>query len=115
MRCLLLGLFSVAILPASVRASDDWVAVTDKAIAFLKASQNADGSWGTAPRNRGVTGIVITGMLQTGKVTPDDPSVAKALKFIESLINPKAGHIAGQDARSEEHTSELQSLRHLVC
>ena len=80
------------------RAADEWDQITDKAIAYLKSSQNADGSWGAPPRNRGVTGIVVTGMLETGKVTPDDPAVAKALKFIESLINPKAGHIAGTDA-----------------
>lgn len=82
----------------SARAADDWDTVTDKAIAYVKSSQNADGSWGTAPRNRGVTGIVVTGMLQTGKVTPDDPTVAKALKFIEGLVNVKAGHIAGPEA-----------------
>src|SRR4051812_25496577 len=71
----------------SARAADDWDAVVDKAIAYLKNTQNADGSWGAPPRNRGVTGIVVTGLLQTGKATPDDPMVAKALKYIESLID----------------------------
>ena len=98
MRQFLFGLFAVLVAAGSARAADDWDTVVDKAIGFLKASQNADGSWGTAPRNRGVTGIVVTGLLQTGKVTPDDPVVAKGLKFIESLINPKAGHIAGPEA-----------------
>src|SRR5205814_4484864 len=28
---------------------------------------------------------------------------------------PAGGDVALSDARSEEHTSELQSLRHLVC
>ena len=42
----------------------------------------------------GVTGIVVTGMLQTGKVTPGRPGGCQGSKFIESLINPKAGHIA---------------------
>lgn len=79
-------------------AADDWDKVTDQAVAYLKTSQNADGSWGAAPRNRGVTGIIVTGLLQTGKVTPDDAMVAKALKFIESLVNEKAGHIAGPEA-----------------
>jgi squalene-hopene/tetraprenyl-beta-curcumene cyclase len=76
----------------------EWNKVVDKAIDFLKAQQNPDGSWGQAPRNRGVTGIVVTGVLQTGKAGPDDAPVAKGLKFIESLVNPKAGHIAGNDA-----------------
>src|SRR5262245_345092 len=30
-------------------------------------------------------------------------------------IRQLGGHVAGMQARSEEHTSELQSLRHLVC
>ena len=76
----------------------EWNQVVDKAIEYLKSTQNADGSWGAVPRNRGVTGIVVTGLLQTGRVGPDDAPVAKGLKFIESLVNPKAGHIAGNDA-----------------
>jgi squalene-hopene/tetraprenyl-beta-curcumene cyclase len=38
-------------------------------------------------------------MLKTGKVTAKDPNIEKALKYIESLINTKAGHIAGKDPR----------------
>ncbi|HEX3152253.1 MAG TPA: prenyltransferase/squalene oxidase repeat-containing protein [Gemmataceae bacterium] len=98
MRRFCLTLLALVIVVGSSRAADDWDTVVDKAIAFLKTSQNADGSWGAPPRNRGVTGVIVTGMLQTGKVTPDDPMVAKALKFIESLIDTKAGHIAGKDA-----------------
>jgi squalene-hopene/tetraprenyl-beta-curcumene cyclase len=78
---------------------DEWNRVVDKAIAYAKSTQNLDGSWGQEPRSRGVTGVVVTGLLQSGRVTPDDPSVAKALKYIESLVNPKAHHIAGVDAR----------------
>src|SRR5262249_15629391 len=63
------------------------------------STQNPDGSWGQEPRSRGVTGVVVTGLLQSGRVTPDDPAVAKALKYIESLVNPKAHHIAGADAQ----------------
>ncbi len=79
---------------------DDWKKVTDKALDFLKGSQNPDGSWGPfqAFRNRGVTGVVVTGLLESGKVTPDEEPAAKGLKFIESLVNAKAGHIAGNDA-----------------
>jgi squalene-hopene/tetraprenyl-beta-curcumene cyclase len=78
----------------------DWKKVTDKALDFLKGTQNTDGSWGPSQafRNRGITGVVVTGLLESGKVTPDDEPVAKGLKFIESLVNAKAGHIAGADA-----------------
>jgi squalene-hopene/tetraprenyl-beta-curcumene cyclase len=78
---------------------DEWNRVVDKAIAYVKSTQNPDGSWGQEPRSRGVTGVVVTGLLQSDRVTPDDPSVAKALKYIESLVNPKAHHIAGADAQ----------------
>jgi squalene-hopene/tetraprenyl-beta-curcumene cyclase len=90
-------------LPASRAAAgpspDEWNRVVDKAIAYVKSTQNPDGSWGQEPRSRGVTGVVVTGLLQSGRVTPDDPSVAKALKYIESLVNPKAHHVAGADAQ----------------
>ena len=98
MRPSIIASIAVVLLSAPSRGADEWDTVIDKAIDHLKASQNADGSWGAAPRNRGVTGVIVTALLQTGKVTPDDPTVAKGLKFIESLINAKAGHIAGADA-----------------
>jgi squalene-hopene/tetraprenyl-beta-curcumene cyclase len=103
MRRLCLTLFALVLAAGSSRAADDWDAMVDRAIAHLKKSQNADGSWGSPPRNRGVTGVVITGLLQSGKVTPDDPMVARGLKFIESLVNSRAGHIAGQDAVVQLH------------
>ncbi len=76
----------------------EWNKVVDKSIEFLKGSQNANGSWGQEPRSRGVTGVVVTGLLQTGKVSADDAPAAKALAYIESLVNPKGGHIAGPEA-----------------
>jgi len=48
-----------------------------------------------------VTGIVLTGLLKTGRVTADDEVAARALKYIESLVNEKAGHIAGKDPRPQ--------------
>jgi squalene-hopene/tetraprenyl-beta-curcumene cyclase len=83
---------------------DEWNTVVDKAIEFLKSTQNSDGSWGPdSPQKRGVTGIVVTGLLKTGKLTADDPAVAKGLKYIESLVNVKDGHIAGADAKVNLH------------
>src|SRR5262249_44883606 len=57
-----------------------------------------DGSW-SGDKNIGVTGVALTGLLQSGKVGLKDPAVGKGLKYIETLINPKAGHIAGKDPR----------------
>jgi squalene-hopene/tetraprenyl-beta-curcumene cyclase len=78
--------------------AEEWNKVVDKGVAYLKKNQSRDGSW-SGDKNPGVTGIVLTGMLQTGAVTADDPSAKQALKYIESLINVKAGHIAGQDPK----------------
>jgi squalene-hopene/tetraprenyl-beta-curcumene cyclase len=73
----------------------DWDRVASKAIMYLTDHQGESGSW-SEDKSPGVTGIVLTGMLHTGKVTAQDPVAEKALKFIESLVNRKAGHIAGK-------------------
>ncbi len=75
-----------------------WNAVVDRAVTFLKSSQDANGGWST-DKSPGVTGVALTGLLRTGKVTPNDPVAARALKYIEGLVNPKAKHIAGKDPR----------------
>ncbi|HYT92479.1 MAG TPA: prenyltransferase/squalene oxidase repeat-containing protein [Gemmataceae bacterium] len=75
-----------------------WEAVVGKAIEFLKTTQEKDGGWSTN-KNPGVAGIVLTGLLRTGKVTPKEPMAERALKYIESLVNPKAKHIAGNDPK----------------
>jgi squalene-hopene/tetraprenyl-beta-curcumene cyclase len=76
----------------------EWDRVTDRAIGYLKDAQGSDGGWSES-RSPGITGIVLTGMLRTGKVSPKDPVAERALKYIEGLINPKAGHIAGKDPK----------------
>src|SRR5262249_43913115 len=94
----------IALLPGSAPAQpkdngDAWKTAVDKATAYLKKTQNEDGSWGTAQNNTGVTGIVVTGLLRCG-MKPDDEPAAKGVKFIEGLVNEKAGHIAGKDANA---------------
>jgi squalene-hopene/tetraprenyl-beta-curcumene cyclase len=70
----------------------------EQAVAFLKSTQAPDGSWGgqAAP---GMTGLVTAALIKGGGLTPEDPAVAKALKYIESLIDAKEGHIAGAQAK----------------
>jgi len=75
----------------------EWQAVVDKAAAYLKANQDENGGWATK-KSPGITGLVVTGLFQSGKPA-DDAMTAKGLKYIESLINEKAGHIAGTDPR----------------
>ena len=91
----------VALLPtqAPAQPANDRQAAIDKAVAFLTKSQNENGSWSAEPQNRGTTGIVLTGLLQCG-VKADAAPAAKAVSFIESLVNKKSGHIAGDDAKA---------------
>jgi squalene-hopene/tetraprenyl-beta-curcumene cyclase len=91
---------TAAIAVAADPASSPWQSTVDKAVTYLKSHQDPAGSW-SKDRSPGVTGIVLTGMLRTGRVTPDDEVAAKALGYIESLINEKAGHIAGQDPKPQ--------------
>ncbi len=86
-----------------------WDQTVDKAIAYLKAHQADDGSW-SGKQNIGVTGIVLTGMLETGKVGPKDPAVEKGLKYVESLINPKEGAIAGNDPHLKNYVTCVNVL-----
>jgi squalene-hopene/tetraprenyl-beta-curcumene cyclase len=75
-----------------------WEQTVDKALAFLKQAQDEQGSW-SGKKSPGITGVVLTGALESGRLAPDDPMTTRALKYIESLINPKAKHIAGLDAK----------------
>ncbi len=52
--------------------------------------QAEDGSF-SASLGPGVTGVVLAGALQSGRVTPNEPWVAKGLKYLESFIKPDGG------------------------
>jgi squalene-hopene/tetraprenyl-beta-curcumene cyclase len=82
--------------PRNESALKQWNQVVDKAVDCLRSRQAADGSW-SGDKLPGITGVVVTGLLATGKVGPNDPMVERALKYIESLVNEKAGHIAGKN------------------
>jgi squalene-hopene/tetraprenyl-beta-curcumene cyclase len=98
-----LALLFVAVLavlpsPAAEPAPKEWDRVVDKAVAYLKEHQGTDGAW-SEDKSPGVTGIAMTGMLECGKITAKDPTGERGLKYIESLINRKEGHIAGKDPK----------------
>jgi len=81
--------------------------VVDAAIDYLKKAQAEDGTWSKAA-HPGITGVVLTGLFATGNVTADDPMAAKALKYIESLVDAKEGHIA--NAEKGFHKNYLTSV-----
>ncbi len=95
---LVAGLQAIPTRAADKPADKTWDTMVSRAIAYLKTTQEQDGGWSTK-KSPGVTGVVLTGLLRTGKVTPHDPIAEHALKYIESLVNAKAGHIAGKDPR----------------
>ena len=61
-----------------------------KAVAFLKPRQGRDGSW-SGDREPGITALVVTAMLRSGRITPDDPAIGKGLAFLEQYVGPKGG------------------------
>jgi len=64
--------------------------MVDRAIRFLQTKGQApDGSY-AAPTGPGVTAVVTTGILRHGR-SPDDPLVAKSLKYLEGFVHPDGG------------------------
>jgi squalene-hopene/tetraprenyl-beta-curcumene cyclase len=86
-----------ATVPSSAPTPADWQRVVTQGVDFLRKSQDPNGGWSTA-KNIGVTGVVVTGLLQCG-VTPSEAPAARGLEYIERLVNPQEGHIAGDGPR----------------
>src|SRR5262245_27533950 len=63
--------------------------------------------------SRGGEAVILLGVLDRVRASVDDPAVPSQLRADGFWL----GRVATRQgpARSEEHTSELQSLRHLVC
>ncbi|MFO0865367.1 MAG: prenyltransferase/squalene oxidase repeat-containing protein [Gemmataceae bacterium] len=90
--CLALLGVAFAALPAHTQEIDakERQEVIAKAIAFLKSSQGADGSFSPKIAGPGVTSLVVAGLLKNG-VSPKEPVVEKGLKFIESQVQKDGG------------------------
>ena len=71
----------------------------DRAIQFLKSKQAADGSF-SGRSGPGVTAVVTTGLMRVG-LGPDDPMVAKALKYLQSFVQPDGGIYKPKDRHSK--------------
>jgi squalene-hopene/tetraprenyl-beta-curcumene cyclase len=74
-----------------------------KAVQFLEVTQAADGSW-TNPSAVGITGLVTTSLLMTGKPV-DDAMVKKGLDFI----------VAQQQANGGIHTATSRHQNYETC
>jgi squalene-hopene/tetraprenyl-beta-curcumene cyclase len=64
----------------------------DKAIAFYRTQQGPEG--GLAPKaafEMGITALAVSSMLETKRITPNDPMIAKAMAFLEKHVQPDGG------------------------
>ncbi len=61
-----------------------------KAVNFLKPRQDDKGGWSTA-REPGITALVVTALLRSKRVTPAEPTVTKALGYLEQFLSPNGG------------------------
>lgn len=61
----------------------------NRAVDYLRQAQADDGSW-SASSGPGVTAIVTAALLRHGR-TPDDPMLARALKYLEKFLHPDGG------------------------
>jgi squalene-hopene/tetraprenyl-beta-curcumene cyclase len=87
------GLVGIVTQPASSRADETGSAteMVTKAIDFLRPRQGKDGSWSGDRKEPGITAIVVTAMLRSKRVTPGDPTAARALTYLEQFLGPKGG------------------------
>jgi squalene-hopene/tetraprenyl-beta-curcumene cyclase len=76
--------------PKPAPTAADLKPVLDKAVAFLRTTQNEDGSWSPQRGGPGITALIVTGLLRHG-YGPNDPMVAKALTYLESKVQKDGG------------------------
>src|SRR5262245_21782142 len=79
-------------------------AAREKAIAYLKLSQAADGTW-TSPQASGISGLCIHSLIASG-VPLDDPTVAKGLKTLEGAAQPD-GSICSAKSRMPAYETSI--------
>ncbi len=76
-----------------------------KGVEFLNAKgQSSDGSF-SKQAGPGITAIVATALLRNG-LTPDDPVVAKSLKYLETFVQPD-GSICAPNSRLRNYETCL--------
>jgi len=97
---------ALANMATSTRAADEATAkkqqqMVDKAIAFLATKGQADDGSFNSAAGPAVTALVTTGILRHGR-SPDDPVVAKALKYLERFVRPDGG-IYGEGSNNKNY------------
>jgi squalene-hopene/tetraprenyl-beta-curcumene cyclase len=84
--------------------------VVDRAVQYLRTKgQSPDGSF-AGHVSPAVTAVVATGIMRHGR-TPDDPLVAKSLKYLEGFVQPDGGiYRQGAFYRNYETCLAIQCL-----
>ncbi len=72
-------------------AAVDAAAVMDKAARFLKSRQASDGTWSADRKEPGITALAVSALLRSGRATPAEPVVVKALAYLETFVKPEGG------------------------
>ena len=72
-------------------ASPDPGAMLEKAVGFLRIRQGADGSWSGDRNEPGITGLAVAALLRSKRVTPDEPTIVKALAYLEGFLGDDGG------------------------
>jgi squalene-hopene/tetraprenyl-beta-curcumene cyclase len=87
------GLLGLALPPSRGRTDEigSGTELAAKAVSFLRPRQAGDGSWSGDRKEPGITALVVTAMLRSGLVTPDDAVVGKSLTYLERFVSPKGG------------------------
>jgi squalene-hopene/tetraprenyl-beta-curcumene cyclase len=62
----------------------------DKALAFLKTQQAADGSFSAKRAGPGITAVAVAALLRNGQ-SPKEPVIAKALEYLEKNVQKDGG------------------------
>jgi squalene-hopene/tetraprenyl-beta-curcumene cyclase len=61
-----------------------------RGVKFLRPRQDHKGGWSTQ-REPGITALVVTALLRSGQVTPEDPAVTRALTYLEGFVGADGG------------------------
>ncbi len=87
------GLLTIGARPARVHAGGPVESgeLEGKAVNFLRARQSRDGSWSPDRKEPGITALVVTALIRSGRVAPADPIVTRGLSFLEQFVGPKGG------------------------
>jgi Squalene-hopene cyclase C-terminal domain len=62
----------------------------DKAMAFLKTQQSADGSFSAKRAGPGITAVVVAALLRNGQ-SPKEPVIERALQYLEKSVKKDGG------------------------